>query len=148
MPLDATAAQIKNALETLIVAMNDNGADFKDMALMCSGLTANKISAAFEAAPQTVLPPSRKLAGAFYNVIYTSVGEVPVVPSRYMLETDVLFVDYSKIGHVWLPSHGENIEIVPIAQKGAATQFMLYAQWGFDHGLWNHHGLITRTDTP
>jgi len=145
VPNDVTGTELQDAIETLIVAMDINGAEFTRPVLMCSPLTAKLISQAYatNTNPITLLDQDRFLAGWNYNLIITSVGVLPVIRNRFMVNDDLLLVDFDKVGNVWLPVPGKgNLFVEELAKRGAASELMIYGQWGLDHGLWNHHGYI------
>lgn len=146
---DATGSEIHQGITALLSAMQMNGARFGNMCIMGHPLTIDLISNAYATnTPQPVfkLPADRFTAGWNVQQIMTKRGLLPLFENNFIPEGTAIILDMSEIGNVWLPNPETGLlGIQKLATIGAGTRYQIYGQWGFNHGIWNSHGVINFT---
>jgi hypothetical protein len=143
--VDASAATLSKALmDALFLEMFDNGAIFKNLAIVCGGFQKQKISDIYGYAPM-----DRNVGGVNIKQIETDFGNIGIMPAHRMMPAATLGVfEMSVLAPVFQPVPGKgNLFYEELSKTGAAEDGQIFGQIGLDHGPAFMHGTITNLST-
>ena len=143
--VDASAAALsKSLMDTILLEMFTNGAQFRNMVIMCGGFQKQKLSNIYGYAPQ-----DRNVGGVNIKQIETDFGNIGIAdPHRFMPAATLGIFDVSVLAPVFqpVPEKG-NLFYEELAKTGAAESGQIFGQIGLDHGPAFMHGTITNLAT-
>lgn len=136
----SSAALSKPLMDTLLLEMFNNGAQFRNMVIFCGGFQKQKLSGIYGYAPA-----DRNVGGVNIKQIETDFGNIGVAdPHRFMPAGTLLIADMSVIAPVFQPVPGKgNLFYEELAKTGAAEEGQIFGQIGLDHGPAFMHGTLT-----
>ncbi len=133
------AALDLDAMQSLFLAMYNNGAPFSNLVLYLNGTYKQQVSAIYGYAPE-----SRNVGGLNIQQVETDFGPVGVVTSRFAPANTILAIEMSVVGGpVFCETPGKGILFYEhLAKTGASERGQLFGLIGFDHGPAYAHGRL------
>lgn len=147
----ASGADIsKTLLDSLFVTMDDNGADFQNMGLVCSLFQKQVLGDIYGIAPR-----DRRIGGLDLDMIETDVGPIAIMLSKtgFQAADTVLLMDIAKVFPVFMnvpdPNGGSKgvFFVEPLSKLGASDRHQLFGHFGLNYGADWFHGTITGLST-
>jgi hypothetical protein len=140
----AAALLIKAHMDSILLTMFTNGAQFKNMVIFCGGFQKQRLSNIYGYAPQ-----DRNVGGVNIKQIETDFGNIGIAdPHRFMPAATLEICDMSVVYPVFqpVPEKG-NFFYEELAKTGAAEKGQIFGQFGLAHGPEWMHGKITNLAT-
>lgn len=139
--VDALGATLDATLfNTLTKTMVDNGAN------LSNGQCVILVNSKYKQVLSTLFglqERSNVIGGVNVEVINTDFGQLNVVYTPQVAQTEVLIADMSVIAPVVLPTNGQALVVEELAKTGASQPIQIYTQMGLDYGIERLHGKIT-----
>jgi len=132
------ATLTKAMIDSLLVEMAGNGAEFNNMVVLCNAFQKTVLSDIYGYAPE-----SRNVGGLNINQIETDFAQMGVVYDPFMPTDEIYVVDMSVVAPVFCPYEGQAIVDIETAVTTAKKGGFLYAQVGLDYGPEEFHGAVT-----
>lgn len=142
--VDASSAAFSKALlDSVLLEMAANGADFGRVVIYCTAADKQRISNEY-----SFVPMDRNIGGSNIDRIMTDFGMFEVQWSRFVPAGSMLIADMSKANLVVQPVPGLPLEdgilaYEELSKTGASEKGQLYAQLGLDYGSAYYHGSIS-----
>lgn len=140
----AGGALTKAHINTLVAAMADAGAQFKNPVIFGNSTVKQAITALYGTAPLGAVPQSRNVGGLNIQTIVTDFAEIGVVYDRYVPAGTLLIADLAFVTPVSLAVPGKgHMFYEPLSKTGAGESGQFYGQLGLAYGPEVYHGKIT-----
>ena len=137
--IDASAGTLTSAIfNSLTKKMVDNGADLDGSVILVNSTYKQKLSELF-----ALQERSNTVGGVNVEVIATDFGNLNVVYTPQVAQTELFIVDIAVCSVAVLPTNGQALVVEELAKTGASQPIQIYAQLGFDYGIELSHGKIT-----
>ena len=137
--IDALGGTVdKPMFNSLTKTMVDNGADLDGSVILVNSTYKQKLSELF-----ALQERSNTVGGVAVEVIATDFGNLNVVYTPQVAQTEIIIADISVCSVAILPIEGEALKVEDLAKTGASQPVQIYGQMGFDYGIELSHGKIT-----
>lgn len=140
----------KTLLDTLLITMDDNGADFENMVIYATLFQRQRITEVYGLTER-----SRTMGGMAIDTIKTEVGDIGVLQAKsgFQAAGTIGLYDMAKVRPVFMlvpdPDGGFKgiFFLEPLAKDGASEKHQLFGYFGLDYGASWFHGSITGLST-
>ncbi len=131
-------------INTLVAAMADAGAPFKNPVIFGNSAVKQSITALYGTTPLGAAPQSRTIGGLNIQTIVTDFGEIGVAYDRFVPAGTLLIADLAFVMPVSLAVPGKgHMFYEPLSKTGAGESGQFYGQIGLAYGPEVYHGKIT-----
>ncbi len=139
----SSALLTKPAIQAVLKAMYDAGAEFNNMVFVVNSWNKQVISDIYAYAPQ-----DRNIGGVNIKQVETDFGNIGVMLDPFQLASVVGIYDMNYVNVVSQPIPGKgHMFYEALAKTGAAEKGQIFGKLGLDHGPTFMHGTITGTST-
>lgn len=139
--IDAGLATVDKAMfNSLTKSMADNGAE------LSNGQCVVLVNSTYKQALTDLYglePRDRMVGGLNVETLVTDFGQLGVVYTPQVSQTEIIIADMSKMSLAVLPYNGQALAVEELAKVGASEQMQIFGQFGTDYGHEIFHGKIT-----